>query len=107
MKIRSVLLLVMVLVLMNVMVVGAQPAHVCGTITALSVSFDRVDMSGMPFAPRLKEGDLTQFNCIAARDPYFNGQRFDASYKAANYWFGLLGQELGVSMIQLPPPSTP
>jgi len=104
MKIRLFALLVLVFLLTNVMGAGAQPAHACGTIFNLSVTYDR-DAAG--FFPKLSSGDQNQFNCITGRDPSFNSQRFDAPYQAANYWFGLLGQELGATMIQLPPPSTP
>lgn len=104
MKIRLFALLVLVFLLTNVMGAGAQPAHACGTIFNLSVTYDR-DAAG--FFPKLVSGDQNQFNCIAGRDPAFSSTRFDAQYQAVNYWFGLLGQELGVSMIQLPPPSTP
>lgn len=78
----------------------AQPPHSCGTITSLSVMFDRVDAAG--YAPRFKEGNQTQFDCIAARDTYFNSQRFNNSASALNYWLGLFGQELGVNMGLLP-----
>ena len=104
MKIRLFALLVLVFLLMTVMVAGAQPAHACGTVFNLSVTHDH-DAGG--YFPKLVSGDQNQFNCIAGRDPAFSSKRFDAPYQAANYWFGLLGQELGVTMIQLPPPSTP
>ena len=58
--------------------------------------YDRVDAGG--YAPRLKEGSQVQFDCIAARDAYFNSQRFNNSVAALNYWLGLFGQELGVNM---------
>jgi len=99
MKIKFTVLFVIVLMLVA-MPVGAQPPHACGTITSLSVIFDRVDAGG--YAPRMKEGSQAQFDCIAARDPYFNSQRFDRSDKALNYWFGLFGQELGVTLLPLP-----
>ena len=82
--------------------VVAQPPFNCGTLTALSVIHDRVDAAG--FAPRLKEGSQSQFDCIAARDPYFYSQRFDAFWKSVNHWNGLLGQEIGVTFGMLPPP---
>lgn len=104
MKIKSLVLLFIVLLLTSVVVVGAQPAHACGTIFNLSVTYDQ-DAAG--YFPKMAAGDQAQFDCIAKRDPNFNSQRFDARYKAANYWVNLLGQELGVSTIQLPPPSTP
>ena len=80
---------------------NAQPAHACGQITALSVAYDR-DAAG--YMPRFKEGSQEQFNCIAARDVSFNNQRFDAGWKALNYWFVLYGQELGVTLQPLPAP---
>lgn len=104
MKIRLFALLVIVFLLMNVMVAGAQPAHACGTIFSLSVTYDR-DAAG--FFPKLSSGDQAQFNCITGRDPNFSNFRFDAGYKAANYFLGLLGQEMGVTPILLPPPTTP
>lgn len=80
----------------------AQPAHSCGNISNLSVTYDR-DAAG--FFPRMASGDQAQFDCITRRDPYFGSMRFDAGYKAANYFLSLLGQELGVSMQLLPAPS--
>jgi hypothetical protein len=86
----------------NFMLVGAQPAHSCGTISSMSVAYDR-DAAG--YMPRFKEGSQDQFNCIAARDPNFSAQRFDAGWKALNYWFTLYGQELGVLLQPLPAPT--
>lgn len=83
--------------------VAAQPAHSCGTVSNLSVVYPMVDNLGM--APRPMPGSEAQFNCIAARDPNFQGQRFDAAYKALNYWFILYGQELGVNLQPLPAPT--
>ena len=104
MKIKGLVLLVMGLLVMNVMVAAAQPAHACGTIFSLSVTYDR-DAAG--YYPKMAAGDQNQFNCVADRDQSFSSQRFDAGYKAANYFLGLLGQELGVNMLMLPAPSSP
>lgn len=79
--------------------VGAQPPHACGTISSMSVTYDR-DAAG--FMPRMKEGSQAQFDCIAARDPNFSVQRFASPIKAMNYWLFLLGQEWGVNMLLLP-----
>lgn len=107
MKIKLVALLIAILfglLLMSIMSVAAQPAHACGTVFSLNVGYER-DAGG--YYPHMKEGSPAQFDCIAGRDPHFSSQRFDSAVKAANYWFGLLGQELGVNMLMLPAPGTP
>ena len=81
----------------------AQPAQSCGLITSLSVTYDR-DAAG--YYPKMASGDQNQFNCIVSRDASFGNMRFDAGYKAANYFLGLLGQELGGTPILLPAPSS-
>lgn len=83
--------------------VAAQPPHSCGTINSLAVVYAKVDNLGI--APKPMPGSETQFACIAARDPSFQSQRFDSAYKAANYWFILLGQELGVNIQPIPAPT--
>lgn len=85
------------------MQVMAQPVGSCGTITNLSVVYATVDNLGI--APRPMPGSEQQFNCIAARDPNFQAFRTDSAWKAANYWFILLGQELGAPLQPLPVPT--
>jgi hypothetical protein len=105
MKIKLLVLFIAILIgLLGVMVVAAQPAHSCGTIFNLSVTYDR-DAAG--YHPVMSSGSQAQFDCIAGRDPNFSNQRFESAVKAANYWFGLLGQEMGVNMLVLPAPSSP
>lgn len=103
MKIKMFMLFMLVLMLALVMPVMAQPAHACGTVTSMSVNYPQVDAGG--FAPRMKEGSQTQFDCIAARDPNFASQRFTSPSKAMNYWLFLLGQEWGVVLQPLPAPT--
>lgn len=101
MKIKMMLLLVSILLLLAVVIpVGAQ--HSCGTIASMAVSYDR-DAAG--FMPRMKEGSQAQFDCIAGRDASFSARRFGSGWEAMNYFLGLLGQELGVTMQLLPAPT--
>lgn len=101
MKIKFTLAILLVF-MTNVMLAGAQPPHSCGTISSLSVAYDR-DPAG--FMPRFKEGSQAQFDCIARRDSNFSNQRFPSGWQALNYWFTLYGQELGVALQPLPAPN--
>lgn len=89
------------LVLLGIMPVAAQPAHTCGIVA--SVVNGRVDNNG--YAPRAAIGSETQFNCVVGRDANFLQRRFPTSWEAANYWFVLYGQELGVSLQPIPAPT--
>lgn len=95
-------IIIIVLVLLGVSSVMAQPPYHCGTTFNVSVINDRVDAGG--FAPRFVGGDRQQFDCIAARDPYFYSQRFKDYYLSANHWLGLLSQEIGQPVGQIPAP---
>lgn len=99
----AIVLAVMMAFMTNLMPAAAQPAHACGQIVNLSVVYATVDNLGI--APRPATGSEQQFNCIAGRDPNFSSFRTDSSWKAANYWFTLYSQELGVNMQPLPAPT--
>ncbi len=99
----SILVAILLAVMSNLMPVAAQPPGSCGTISNLSVVFATVDNMGI--APRPMPGSEAQFNCIAQRDPNFQAFRTDSSWKAANYWFILYSQELGVTVQPLPAPT--
>jgi len=104
MKIKfSAVLIAILILLTSLLAVMAQPAHLCGAITSLSVVYATVDNLGI--APRPMPGSELQFNCIAGRDPNFQAFRTDSAWKAANYWFILYSQELGVTVQPLPPPT--
>lgn len=97
-------LVAIVLLACSLSTTTAQPPHSCGQITSLSVVYSTVDNLGI--APRPAQGSEQQFNCIAARDPNFQSFRADSAWKAANYWFVLLGQELGAPLQSLPAPTS-
>jgi len=99
-KFSAIIIALFIAVQMPVM---AQPAHNCGAITSLSVVYATVDNLGI--APRPMPGSELQFNCIAGRDPNFQAFRTDSAWKAANYWFILYSQELGLTVQPLPPPT--
>lgn len=99
MKIKMLAALVM---LMVVMPVSAQPAHTCGIVA--EVVNGRVDNNG--YAPRAAIGSEAAFNCVVARDGSFLQRRFPTAWEAANYWFVLYSQELGVNLQPLPAPSS-
>lgn len=100
---KWIVLFVILLTVTVVRPVAAQAPHACGTTYNFSVIFDRVDAAG--YAPRFKEGNQPQFDCISARDPQFAVQRFPSTWQALDYWFTLYGQELGVNLQPLPAPS--
>lgn len=100
MKIRFAVFFMFLFMLVLVLPVMAQPARACGLVTSMAITYPQVDAGG--YAPRMKEGSQTQFDCIAARDPNFSSQRFTSPIKAMNYWLFLLGQEWGVNMLLLP-----
>jgi hypothetical protein len=81
--------------------VMAQPAHTCGIVA--EVVNGRVDNNG--YAPRAAIGSEAQFNCVVGRDASFLQRRFPTSWEAANYFFVLYGQELGVSLQPIPAPT--
>lgn len=81
--------------------VNAQPAHTCGIVA--EVVNGRVDNNG--YAPRAAIGSEAQFNCVVGRDANFLQRRFPTSWEAANYFFVLYGQELGVSLQPIPAPT--
>jgi hypothetical protein len=89
------------LVLLGIMPVAAQPAHTCGIVP--EVVYGRVDANG--YAPRAAIGSEAQFNCVVGRDANFLQRRFPTSWEAANYFFVLYGQELGVSLQPIPAPT--
>ncbi len=96
-------ILLIALLFVGRMPVAAQPPHSCGLALNFAVTYAKVDAAG--YAPRAAAGSETVFNCIAARDPYFSTQRFASAWEALNYWFILYGQELGVMLSPLPPPT--
>jgi hypothetical protein len=51
-------------------------------------------------------GSEAQFNCVVGRDASFLQRRFPTSWEAANYWYVLYSQELGVSLQPIPAPSS-
>lgn len=89
------------IILFTAFTVSAQPAHTCGIVP--SVVNGRVDNNG--YAPRAAVGSEAVFNCVVARDASFLQRRFPSSWEAANYWFVLYGQELGVNLAPLPAPT--
>lgn len=101
MKIKfAALFIALFIVMMAVATVAAQPPHQCGLTYSFSVVYPKVDNLGI--APRPMPGSENTFNCIAARDPQFEAQRFPSSWDAQVYWFKLFGDEMGVNLE--PPP---
>lgn len=95
------LVIVIAVILLSAFTVSAQPPHTCGIVS--SVVNGRVDNNG--YAPRAAVGSEQSFNCVVARDASFLQRRFPSSWEAANYWFVLYGQELGVNLSPLPAPT--
>ena len=98
MKSKFATLLIAIFIAIPMMQVAA--AAQCGTVD--SVVMAHVDNMG--YAPRLGQGSQAAFDCAVAFDPHFYEARFPNTWQAANYWFVLYGQALGLALQPLPAP---
>jgi hypothetical protein len=102
MKIKS--LSILALIMVTIMLAQIVPAAAQGcSAVGLKVAYEQVDAAG--YAPRLKAGSQTQFDCIAGRDPNFASARQPSAWEALNYWFGLVNPATGSALGFLPVPT--